>query len=62
MNPTEILKQIDELIIETEQSTQYCEDESDYVFELEKFYNKIQEIMKNYEKVLEIEHFKQNEL
>lgn len=62
MSESEILKKIDELIVQTEHNTQYCEDESDYNFELEKFYNIIQDIMQNYEKVLEVNHFKQTEL
>ena len=62
MSEKEILKKIDELIVQTEQSTQYCEDEADYIFELEKFYNIVQDIMQNYEKVLEVNHFKQTEI
>lgn len=61
MTEKEILKQIDELISDTDFSLPY------YHFTREidcykKFYNDLKFIMKNYEKVLEIEHFKQTEI
>lgn len=57
----DILKQIDDLIIETEINIEDWDDE-EYFDGLDKFYNSIKNIMKNYEKVLEINHFKQAEI
>ncbi len=60
---SEILKQIDNLIIKTELITlQSSIDEIDFFLKLDKFYTEVKNIMKNYEKVLEVNHFKQTEL
>lgn len=63
MNSNEILKQIDNLIETNEIHfiKNGLKNNYDYL-SLKMFYKHVKEIMKNYEKVLEIEHFKQTEL
>lgn len=61
MNQNEILKKIDDLIIETDT----CLEWSHFTRESDCYKNsfdKLKDIMKNYEKVLEVNHFKQTEL
>ncbi len=63
MNSNEILKQIDNLIETNEIHFVKNGFENNYDYSsLKMFYINIRDIMKNYEKVLEIEHFKKTEL
>jgi hypothetical protein len=61
MNQNEILKQIDDLIDKTEFSLPFYHFTRKHECYLNCF-KELKEIMQNYEKVLEIEHFKQTEL
>lgn len=61
MNQNEILKAIDYLIIETDTCLEWSHFTRKDVCYKNSF-DKLKEIMKNYEQVLEVEHFKNNEL
>lgn len=59
MNESEILKKIDLLLDITEQDLLISTNtELDFRF----FFEEVKSLMKNYEKVLEINHFKQTEI
>jgi hypothetical protein len=59
MNPNKILKAIDELITMTEQDILIGKSlDLDYEF----FFDEVRKVMQNYEKVLEVNHFKQTEI
>jgi len=62
MEQNEILKKIDTLVIETDEELNICYSTNDLYERYELFYNNVVEYMKNYEKVLEVNHFKQTEL
>lgn len=62
MTSIEILKQIDELIIITENELTFEFKKGSFSEIYVGFFEKVVELMENYEKVLEIEHFKQTEL
>ena len=62
MNENEILKKIDELIIETDNELNICYSTNDLYERYELFYYNVIEYMKNYEKILEVNHFKQTEI
>lgn len=59
MKINDILKKIDDLIIETDNELSVCYSTNDLYERYELFYNNVVEYMKNY---YEIEHFKQTEL
>lgn len=62
MNQIEILKQIDSFLNETESLSGLCFDKESYFELLENYYHNTQKVMQNFDKILEQEHFKKQEL
>lgn len=60
MSESEILKQIDLLLDITEQDLNILPE--DKLLILNCFYLKVKKVMENYEKVLEVNHFKQTQI